>query len=277
MASLLDLLDLQPSGPDRFSAITPAEGPSRLFGGQVAAQALRAATLTVAPDRPPHSLHCYFIRPGRPGTSLELSVDRTRDGRSFTTRTVSAAQDGEPILTLSASFHSPEEGDDWQLLLPDAVPEPDRVVAPEWPMARFNAMSPFELRPVGGPGPEGIPVMHPLWVRARQRLPDDAVLHACVIAFISDMGVVSSARAPTSTARAFAGASLDHALWFHRPARADEWLLFEVEPVSNFGGRGLARGTMRTEGGTLVASISQEALLRSAGTVTMPGGPPPSR
>ena len=268
---LLELLDLKRVGADRFEAVTPADGPERLFGGQVASQTLRAATLTVDDGRPPHSLHAYFIRPGRPGIPLDLEVERTRDGRSFATRHVTASQDGEPIFNLSASFHVPEPGDDWQLPAPADLGDPDSVVAPESPIMRFSTMRPFEIRPLHGPGPGGFPAIHPFWVRARNPLPDDPALHACVVAFMSDMGVVGSARAPGSTLpNRFMGASLDHAVWFHRPVRADEWLLFSVGPVTNFGARGLARGTMHDRQGTLVMSLMQEALLRDTGRVPLP-------
>jgi len=265
----LELLELERLGPDLFSAATPADGPNRLFGGQVASQALRAATLTVDPERMPNSLHAYFLRPGRPGTALELAVERTRDGRSFATRRVTASQGGEPALVLMASFHVPEPGDDWQLPEPRDVPPPEEATSPS-PFRAFANMSPFEIRPVGAQR-EGFPVLHPFWVRTRRPLPDDPVLHTCVMAFVSDMGVVGSARAPGSSLPArFMGASLDHAVWFHRPARADDWLLFDVAPVSNFGSRGLARGSLRTRDGTLVASIAQEALLRETSSVPLP-------
>jgi acyl-CoA thioesterase-2 len=267
---ILELLDLGRRGRDEFVAPTPSDGPGRLFGGQVASQSLRAATLTVPADRLPHSLHAYFIRPGRPGIPLRLTVDRTRDGRSFTTRRVTASQDGEPIFALASSFHGAEEGEDWQLPAPEGIPEPSDDQLPPSPFATFASMSPFDVRPVRAPS-EGVPVLHPFWVRTRRTLPDDPALHACVLAFISDMGVVSSARAPGGPPLArFTGASLDHAMWFHRPGRADEWLLFDVEPVSNAGARGLARGSFHTVGGVLVASIVQEALLRGAGTVPLP-------
>ena len=268
---ILELLDLGRRGADAFVAPTPSDGPGRLFGGQVASQSLRAATLTVVPDRPPHSLHAYFIRPGRPGIPLRLEVDRTRDGRSFTTRRVTASQDGEPIFTLAASFHAAEEGNDWQLPAPAGVLPPDGPGHGSSPISRFASMSPFDLRPVRRPEPGGFPILHPFWVKTRRTLPDDPALHACVLAFISDMGVVGSARAPeAATPAQLMGASLDHAMWFHRPARADEWLLFSVEPVSNFGARGLARGAMHDAAGVLVASVAQEALLRGAGQVPVP-------
>ena len=267
---LLRLLTLDPVGEDRFLAATPSDGPSRLFGGQVAAQALRAATLTVDAGRPPHSMHAYFVRPGRPGTPLELNVERVRDGRSFTTRQVTASQQGEAIFVLSASFHAGEPGDDWQLPGPVDVPDPDPEPDPTSPMGQFETMSPLDVRPVNrGVGFRG--PIHPFWVRTRGPLADDPALHACVIAFLSDMGMVASVRATASTpAERFTGASLDHALWFHRPARADDWLLYDVHPVSNFGSRGLAHGTFHTRDGTLVASVAQEALIRPTSTTPLP-------
>jgi acyl-CoA thioesterase-2 len=266
---VLALLDLQPDGDDVYLAATPGDGPGRLFGGQVASQSLRAAMLTVDPSRPPHSLHAYFIRPGRPGEPLRLSVERTREGRSFTTRQVTASQGDEAVFILSASFHAPEPGDDWQLPPPSDLPGPDDLTPPAIE-GRFARLSLFELRPVAGPDPSGIPVVHPFWARVRGEVPDDPAIHVCLLTFLSDMGVVRSARAPMSTAAPFAGASLDHALWFHRPARADDWLLFSVDPVSNFGARGLARGTLHDRSGVLVASIAQESLLRPAGGMAVP-------
>jgi acyl-CoA thioesterase-2 len=268
VARFLALLTLQPDGEDRFLASTPAEGPPRLFGGQVAAQSLRAATMTVPADRLPHSLHAYFIRPGRPGVPLELSVERARDGRSFTTRRVSAAQEGEPIFVLDASFQIEEDGEDWQPDFRFDGPSPDEIPPVDSPMGRFSSMSPFDMRPAVGRSPMGFPV-HPFWVRLNGRLPDDPLLHACAITFISDMGVVGAAPRPgTDRTRGFMGASLDHAVWLHVPARADEWLLFDVQPLRNAGARGLAHGTMHDQRGVLVASIAQEALLRP--TMTMP-------
>jgi acyl-CoA thioesterase-2 len=271
---LAELLALQPRGDDSddsYEAATPGEGHNRLFGGQVASQTLRAATLTVDPDRRVHSLHAYFIRPGRPGEPLRLDVERTRDGGSFTTRRVTASQSGGPIFVLAASFHVAEEGDDWQLPAPAEVPGPDEVDTGQSLFAQFWTMSPFEVRPVHPWQPETPPRIHPLWIRTKDPLPDDPALHASVLAFFSDMGVVGSARAPgTARPTRLEGASLDHAVWFHRAARADEWILFSVEPVSNAGARGLARGTMHTADGTLVASIMQEALLRGTGRVPLP-------
>ena len=269
LAAVLRLLDLQPDGPDVFLAATPHEGPGRLFGGQVASQSLRAAMLTVDPGRPPHSFHAYFVRPGRPGEALRLTVERTREGRSFSTRQVTASQNGEAIFILSSSFHAPEPGDDWQLPAPAAVPDPESL-APPSTQGRLAMLPPFDVRPVAGPGPGGLPVIHPYWVQVRGEVPDDPAVHVALLAYLSDLGVVGSARAPGSTAAPFAGASLDHAMWFHRPARVDQWLLYSVDPVSNFGARGLARGTLHDQQGRLVASVAQEALLRPAGGPALP-------
>ena len=268
---VLDILTLAPDGEDRWLAATPSAGSGRLFGGQVASQSLRAATLTVEPDRHVHSMHAYFIRPGRDGEPLQLEVDRTRDGRSFTTRRVTAIQSGGPVFVLAASFAVEEDGDDWHLPAPTNMPDPELIDPSNSFFAQFWNTSPFDVRPVHPWKPDEPPVLHPLWMRTRAPLPDEPALHASVLAFFSDMGVVGSARAPSSTLpNRFMGASLDHAVWFHRAARADDWILFSVEPVSNAGARGLALGTMHTRDGVLVASIAQEALLRDTGRVPLP-------
>jgi acyl-CoA thioesterase-2 len=271
------ILDLEPIGEDLWAAPTPAEGPPRLFGGQVASQTLRAATLTVGDDRRTHSLHSYFIRPGRPGTQLTLAVERTRDGRSFSTRRVTAMQQGEAIFVLDASFHVDEDGDDWQAdPLPEGTPLPAELAeraasaagrGPSGPGSDFRRSLPFDLLPLT---PTTGFNLHPCWVRLREPIePDDVSMHQSALTFVSDLAVVGSARAPRSTA-GFGGASLDHAVWFHRPVRVDEWHLFSVAPVTNFGARGLARGTFQREDGTLVASIAQECLLRPASAVPPP-------
>ncbi len=261
---IVRLLELDRIDDDVFLAPTPSGGPGRLFGGQVASQSLRAACLTVEPGRPPHSLHAYFILPGRPDEPLRLDVQRSRDGRSFTTRHVTASQSGKPIFELVASFHAAEEGYDWQPPGPVGVAPPDAIEPAELP-DYVRMTLPFDIRLATPPAPGRFPINHPFWVRSRATLDDDPALHACVMAFLSDMGVVASAKAPGSTVPMFSGASLDHAMWFHRPARADEWLLFSVEPMTNYGARGLALGTLHTEAGVLVASVAQEALLRPAG------------
>lgn len=290
-------------------APTPAEGPPRLFGGQVASQSLRATTLTIPADRRVHSLHSYFIRPGRPNIALHLEVERIRDGRSFATRRVTARQGDEAIFVLDASFHVVEEGYDWQVEAPELRPGPDEVTmgdgpmgmplgrgrnAPPWmrealeaeegagesdPDARAARIERARRMRRGGPM-GGLFDMrplqvtedfrpHPAWVRSREPLGDDPNLHACALTFVSDMAVVRSARAPGSDHSGWGGASLDHAVWFHRPFRVDDWLLFSVDPITNHGARGLARGSFHTQDGVLVASFVQECLLRST------GAPPP--
>lgn len=289
----MELLALEEVGADRYGAITPAEGPPRLFGGQVAAQSLRAATLSVGADRSVHSLHAYFVRPGRPGVPLHLVVERIRDGKSFATRRVTAVQGEEAIFVLDASFHVTETGFDWHVPLgevaaPDEVPprdlfggrppwlrktdgEPAPDAAADEPSTpprgrRPRAAQLFDMRPLHRGEDFAI---HPAWVRLAEPIDDDPSLHACALTYVSDMAVVRAAVAPGAPL-SWGGASLDHAVWFHRPFRVDEWLLFSAEPLSNYGARGLARGSFHHEDGTLVASFVQECLLRSTG---MP--PPP--
>ncbi|QKG18932.1 acyl-CoA thioesterase [Actinomadura verrucosospora] len=257
------LFDLTALGGDAFAADSPSVGRPRLFGGQVAAQALRAACRT-AGGRPPHSLHAYFIRPGAPEEPLRFEVARTRDGRSFSTRHVTASQDGKPLLELIASFHEPEDGYDWQRPGPSGTPAPEDLPAHWTPPGFSRHPDGFEVRVVDPPDEDGFPVPQPFWIRTDGPVGDDPALHACLLAYLSDMGMVSSARAPGSPKRLATAVTLDHAMWFHRPPRADRWLLFSAEPVTNHGARGLARGTLHTADGTLVASIAQEALLRPA-------------
>lgn len=239
----------------------------------MAAQALRAACLTVDPYRPPHSLHAYFVRPGRPSTELILQVDRTRDGRSFTTRHVTALQQGEAIFTLTASFHAPEEGVDWDPASPVESSPEDAAVQGGSMFSAFWSNNPFEIQPCHDPGETfGI---HPCWVRLREAIPaDDPSLAFCALTYVSDMAVVSSARAPVEQPPAFAGASLDHAVWFHRPFDPCQWMLFEVEPVTNYGARGLARGRFSTPDGVRVATVAQEALLRPSSRAEASWRPP---
>lgn len=304
----MELLDLDETGPDRYGAITPAEGPPRLFGGQVAAQSLRAATLSVDADRAVHSLHSYFVRPGRPGLPLQLVVERIRDGRSFATRRVTAVQEDEAIFVLDASFHVAEDGFDWHVPMAADTPPPDEVPPrdvfgrrPPWAKGADAATPDGEAEGEGDGGdddeeitPPGAPPgvrfrrpraaqlfemrplrlgedfsLHPSWVRLAEPIGDDPSLHACALTYVSDMAVVRAAVAPGAPL-SWGGASLDHAVWFHRPFRVDEWLLFSAEPLTNFGARGLARGSFHTQDGALVASFVQECLLRSTG---MP--PPP--
>jgi acyl-CoA thioesterase-2 len=265
MATFLQLLDLHEDGQDRFVADSPVQSATRLFGGQVAAQALRAACLTAPAGRWPHSLHLYFLRPGRPGVPVQLSVTRTRDGRSFSTRLVTVAQHGEAILMMMASFSRREDGEDWQPPARPEVPDPDHVPPAGEMLAWFSTMPSFEIRPVS----RDPSALHPCWIRLTEPLPEDPGLQACALTFMSDIGIVRAARVPGAPHKSLSGASLDHALWLHRPELTTEWLLLSARPVSNAGARGLALATFHTQDGTLVASVSQEALLRPTGTFTM--------
>jgi acyl-CoA thioesterase-2 len=265
---LLGLFDLADKGDDVFVAPNPARGPwPRVFGGQVAAQAVRAAQLTVPSERAIHSLHAYFIRPGRPGDDIEMHVERPRDGRSFTSRRVKAVQSDEVIFDMIASFHVSEEGPEYAIPIADDIPSPEDAPEPEGMLGRMRSVMPFDMRELGPTEPvDGIyRSTRRAWFKTAGDLPDDPALHACVLAFASDMGVVSAARVPVAGEaewERFMGASLDHAVWFHRPIRADEWILFDLRTVSSYGARGLAAGTMHSRDGVLGVSVAQEALIR---------------
>ncbi|WP_047867418.1 acyl-CoA thioesterase II [Nocardiopsis sp. RV163] len=275
LADLLAVLDLERIEDDIFRGSSPEEGPQRVFGGQVAGQALVAAGRTVPAERHVHSLHAYFIRPGDPSVPIVYEVDRVRDGRSFTTRRVVAIQHGKPIFTLSASFHKEEPGLDHRIPMPD-VPPPE-----ELPSARerlreafgrvpgFVRWHPIELRPVGPLSyeaerdPRLRTATNPVWLKVDGKLPDDRLTHVCLMTYASDMTLLDTVL--LRHGRSFAGismASLDHAMWFHRPFRADEWLLYAQEAPSAQGARGLARGLVYTREGELVCSVVQEGLIR---------------
>jgi acyl-CoA thioesterase-2 len=267
--SLIDLLDLEQIEADIFRGRSPEDWRQRVFGGQVAGQALVAAGRTVPADRPVHSLHAYFIRPGDPSVPIVYTVDRVRDGRSFTTRRVSAIQHGKTIFTLSASFHHPEPGVQHAVASP-AVPPPDSLTRPEH---EFFTANPIDLRFVGPlrDEPGGLRVegtQHNLvWLRADGDLPDDPLLHVCLMTYASDLTLLDSVlrRHDRSWSDGQTnGASLDHAMWFHRPFRADRWLLYDQESPIAAGARGLARGQVFTGEGELVVSVVQEGLVRTA-------------
>ncbi|WP_329519115.1 acyl-CoA thioesterase [Spirillospora sp. NBC_01491] len=267
-ADVAALLDLTVLDDDVFTVpVAPARPGDtvqmRAFGGQVAGQALRAACRTVDPGRPPHSMHAYFIRPGRPDEPVRLDVARSRDGRTFSTRHVTAAQGGKPIFELIASFHDPEPGHAWQSGTRPDVPPPDRLERSALP-SFFRYPGGFDIRLVNPSEPTAFPVRHPFWIRLSEPVGDDPALHASLIAYLTDMAVVSSAIAPDSRITLGTAVSLDHTVWFHRPARVDAWLLYSVDPVINHGARGLARGHLHTLDGALVASVAQEVLLRPA-------------
>jgi acyl-CoA thioesterase-2 len=265
---LLALLDIEEIDVDIFRAPNPGDRDrDRLFGGQVAAQALRAAVATVDPERHVHSLHAYFLRPGLPGSPILLQVDRIRDGRSFTTRRVVAVQRGEAIFSMGASFHRSEAGDEYRVPMPAGVPGPDDAPPADAVPSRFRSRFPFETREFPPPPPAedgSYPWTRRAWVRTKGRLPDDPVVHACVLTFMSDMRMVSAARVPIGRGSdRFMGASLDHAVWFHRPVRPDEWVFVDARAVSVSGARGMSQATMHTGDGVLAVSVAQESLLRS--------------
>jgi acyl-CoA thioesterase-2 len=276
---LCDLLDLEPIEVNIFRGVSPKEDRQRVFGGQVAGQALVAAGRTVERGRV-HSLHAYFLRPGDPSIPILFEVDRIRDGRSFTTRRVVAIQHGRPIFNLSASFHVDEPGPDHQLPMPEGVAapeslptfkermEPYREVLGDW----YERERPIDTRHVTG-GPlerrerEPLPPTQLVWMRADGDLPDDSMLHACVVAYASDLTLLDTTTLPHALSafddhHRLMMASLDHAMWFHRPFRADEWLLYDQESPSTFGARGFARGSIWRRDGTLVVSVVQEGLVR---------------
>lgn len=276
---LLFLLDLERLDRDLFRGANPTEGRGRVFGGQVASQALRAAAYTVAADHHVNSLHAYFLRPGRPAVPVIYDVDRIRDGTSFTTRRVVAIQDGEAIFNLDASFHKREDGGEFQQgSRLGWVPEPDDVPRDLHHGPHREAIDFREVEPPRAPS------TRIQWVKADGDLPDDPVVHACVLVYASDSGPVGAARrpirgeggerrggGPSGPAAGqergngwdrFMSASLDHTMWFHRPVRADEWLLYDLEAVACSNARGLARGTFWTREGLLAISVCQEALIR---------------
>ena len=276
---LVALLDLEQIELDIFRGRSPSERRQRVFGGQVAGQALVAAGRTVPADRPVHSLHAYFIRPGDPAVPLVYIVDRVRDGRSFTTRRVSAIQHGKVIFTLSASFHHPEPGPSHALPMPQ-VPAPE-TLAPAWERweklfgeaaGEASRDNPIDLRYLGPLSYEAqrdpsLRTDHNLvWLRADGELPDDPLLHVCLMTYASDMTLLDTVllRQGLSWADGHTtGASLDHAMWFHRPFRADRWLLYAQESPAAGGARGLARGEVFTADGELVVSVVQEGLIRT--------------
>jgi acyl-CoA thioesterase-2 len=271
---LVDLLDLESIEVNIFRGVSPNEERQRVFGGQVAAQSLMAAGRTVDTGRP-HSLHAYFLRPGDPSVPILYEVDRIRDGRSFTTRRVVAIQHGRAIFNMSASFHVEESGLSHQFPMPDAPDpesldslatqlEPYRDALEGW----FERPHPIDQRFIGGlpftPGASHEPAQR-LWIRADGTLPDDSLVHACIATYASDMSLFDAMLAPHDVKWDdvnFMGASLDHCMWFHRPFRADEWLLFDTDSPSAYGARGIARGLMFTRGGDLVVSMVQEGLMR---------------
>ncbi|MGF2734282.1 acyl-CoA thioesterase II [Marinobacter sp. DUT-1] len=275
---LVELLDLSPIGDDHFQGDSEDLGFPNVFGGQVLGQALMAASRTVE-GRLCHSLHAYFLRPGNHSMPIDYEVQRVRDGGSFSVRRVIARQDGKEILTGSMSFQGEEAGFVHQFDMPTA-PDPDtlkseqelgRILAPQVPERFRETLTrdrPIEIRPVNPVNPlqpEKRPPYRQSWLRAQGPLPEDPVLHRCLLTYASDFHFLATSMQPhglTFTSKNMQVASLDHAIWFHRDFRMDEWLLYDKDSPSTSGGRGFNRGNFYNRDGVLVASTTQEALIR---------------
>ena len=260
LPELLELLELELLDRNLYRGHNPREESgrgSRLFGGQVAAQALRAATLTVPDGRLPHSMHGYFLRSGRSDIPTILHVDADRDGGAISARRVTAVQDGEVIFTLSASFEQVHDGPELQPGgLPD-VPMPEDLPEPATSFWHFGM---FDMRPISKYPLEGDwAMLKTFWARTRDRLPDDPMLHACVLTYLSDIG---SGLSELMYVSGHGGPSLDHCMWYHRHIRVDEWVLFTMAPESASHGHGLYSGSLYSRSGVLGATIMQENLMR---------------
>lgn len=277
-ASILEALDLDSTSArtteDIFVGRSQRMPHHRVFGGQVLAQSLVAAERTMPEGRGPHSMHGYFLRPGDDTRSITFAVDRIHDGRSFSTRRTQAFQEGVPIFSMISSFQDENPGVAHQVPMPEGIPGPDEVADdPERTRLLRAGMvllgDMLDVRHVEGsiiitPDPEQRLRQH-VWMKTRTPLPDDPALHRAVLLYMSDMTI----QEPTLRRHGLAwrmpgmkGASLDHAMWWHRPARADEWILYVQESASASGGRGLSQGRMYTRDGILVASVAQETMVR---------------
>ena len=277
---LVALLDLETIEDNLFRGTQPHTGLQRVFGGQVAGQALVAAVRTVATDRVVHSLHAYFLRPGDPSVPIVYDVEIVRDGRSFSTRRVVARQHGRAIFYLTASFHTPESGFDHQDVMPDA-PAPENCPTLGEFFERISGVSrdawerewaALEVRYIGDSRDGGTleapdhPALARLWLRAAGRLPDDPTMHACVLTYASDLTLLGATLVPHGThigAPGLQTASLDHTIWFHRPFDAASWHLEHFVCQAMVHSRGVAVGSIFDAHGAHVATVSQEVLFRS--------------
>jgi acyl-CoA thioesterase-2 len=279
MALLLQLMELEQLDEHRFRGPSHDIGTPQIFGGQVLGQALVAAMRTVPEGRPAHSLHAYFLRRGDVTEPIEYEVDVARDGASFSNRRIVALQSGREILNMAASFQKPETGIEHQAQMP-LVPGPDGLedkysVAPdvleqmpEKLRTYITRERPFEVRPVQPAqliNPERLEPIKHVWIKAKDRLPEGEALHQALFAYVSDYELLGTATLPHGISFTNAGiqmASLDHAVWFHHPFRVDDWLLFSFDSPATAGSRGLARGMVFTREGQLVATSTQEGLIR---------------
>ena len=277
--ALIEHLVLERLEENLFRGPSQDIGTSRVYGGQVLGQAIKAAQYTVEDERPIHSLHAYFLREGDHDHPIIYEVDRSRDGRSFSARRVVAIQHGRPIFTLSASFQIEEEGLEFQIAPPD-VPAPDEVPSvrdfesifpdklPEKFQRLLRVSAPFDLKPVGMENAirdnSFIPCSH-YWLKTAAPLPHEAQLHRAILAYVSDYGLLTTTLIPHGLrfpATNLVMASIDHAMWFHRSFRIDEWILYSSEAISTSNARGLAKGNFFDSDGNLIATTSQEGLLR---------------
>ncbi|WP_306232221.1 acyl-CoA thioesterase [Agrococcus beijingensis] len=279
---LLDTLDLTDTGArtseDIYTGNSHPMPFGRVFGGQVMAQAVVAGQRTVAADRSVHSVHGYFVRPGDDQLPITFSVERIHDGRSFSTRRVQAYQNGVPIMSMISSFQDLDDGPSSQHPMPQGLPRPEELSSSEdllapyagHPQARAVIARPFDIRHVEGPVylPDPQRARHGkqhVWIKAKDRLPDDDALHRAALAYLSDYAILEPIvrmHGAAWTTPGLKAASLDHAVWWHRPARVDEWLLLELETSSSGGGRGLSHGHVYTADGTHVATVAQEGMVR---------------
>ena len=284
---LLSILDLEPLEENLFRGRSPQQGWQRVYGGQVLGQALVAAVRTVPADRVAHSLHAYFLLAGDPSRPIVYNVERVRDGRSFTTRRVTAIQHGRAMFVMSTSFHVAEPGLDHQDEMPK-VPQPEELPSeqqltakllahlPENMKSYWERERPIEMRPVDVSRyfarRKGAPEQA-IWMRASGRLPDAFPMHQCVLAYASDFTLLDTAliaHGKLMFDKDMQLASLDHGLWFHRPFRADEWLLYAQDSPSGHGARGFCRGKVFTRDGVLIASVCQEGLMRQRTSTLVP-------
>ena len=279
LQKVIEILDLEEIEQNHYLATSPNEGWQRVYGGQVIGQALVAASRTVVAERHAHSLHGYFLRAGDTSIPILYKVDRIRDGKSFTTRRVVAVQNGKAIFAMSMSFQVPEDGLSHQFPMPEApcpesVPDEDELRAAQardWPEQfkdSYSTSSAIQIRqidPLDLLNPEPGAPSQMCWMKTRETLPDDHRLHQCVLGYLSDWSLLDTATRPHAISFLQDNvqmASLDHAMWFHRPFRADEWLLYVQDSPAASGARGFNRGLIYNRSGELVASATQEGLMR---------------
>lgn len=279
LQGVLDLLDLETIEVNMFRGLSPKDRSQRVFGGQVLAQALTAANRTVDLDRRCHSLHAYFILAGDPKAPILYSVDRTRDGGSFTTRRITAVQHGRPIFHMEASFQVHEDGLTHQFPMPETVtpeslPTEAEMMAelakrmpPEaqWWLSREQPIEMRPIDPVDELNPEKRPPYQNVWLRTNGTLPDDSRLHQCLLAYASDMTLLDTCMLPHGISwhsGKLMSTSLDHAMWFHTDFRIDDWMLYTLDSPASGGARGFNRGLIYTRSGTLCCSVVQEGLIR---------------